>query len=26
VRVRTLAVSVLVMSVAARWMLERYPW
>lgn len=25
-RVRTLAVSVLVMSVAARWMLERYPW
>jgi hypothetical protein len=26
VRVRTLAVSTLVMSVAARWMLERYPW
>jgi len=26
VRVRTLTVSVLVMSVAARWMLERYPW
>ena len=26
VRVRTLAVSVVVMSVAARWMLERYPW
>ncbi|HUQ80264.1 MAG TPA: HupE/UreJ family protein [Gemmatimonadaceae bacterium] len=26
VRVRTLAVSVLVMSVAARWMLERFPW
>jgi hypothetical protein len=25
-RIRTLAVSVLVMSVAARWMLERYPW
>jgi hypothetical protein len=25
-RVRTLAVSVLVMSVAAGWMLERYPW
>ena len=25
-RVRTLAVSVLVMSVAARWVLERYPW
>jgi HupE/UreJ protein len=25
-RVRTLAVSVTVMSVAARWMLERYPW
>ena len=26
VRVRTLAVSVLVMSVAAQWMLERFPW
>jgi hypothetical protein len=26
VRLRTLAVSVVVMSVAARWMLERYPW
>ena len=26
VRVRTLAVSTLVMSVAARWMLERSPW
>jgi len=26
VRLRTLAVSVGVMSVAARWMLERYPW
>jgi hypothetical protein len=26
VRVRTLAVSVLVMSVAARWTLERFPW
>jgi len=26
VRVRTLAVSLIVMSVAARWMLERYPW
>ena len=26
VRVRTLAVSTLVMSVAARWMLERAPW
>ena len=26
VRVRTLAVSTLVMSVAARWMLERFPW
>jgi hypothetical protein len=26
VRLRTLGVSVLVMSVAARWMLERYPW
>lgn len=25
-RLRTLAVSVVVMSVAARWMLERYPW
>jgi len=25
-RIRTLAVSVVVMSVAARWMLERYPW
>jgi hypothetical protein len=25
-RLRTLAVSTLVMSVAARWMLERYPW
>jgi len=25
-RVRTLAVSLIVMSVAARWMLERYPW
>jgi HupE/UreJ protein len=25
-RVRTLGVSVVVMSVAARWMLERYPW
>lgn len=25
-RIRTLAVSVLVMSLAARWMLERYPW
>ena len=24
--IRTLAVSTLVMSVAARWMLERYPW
>ena len=26
VRIRTLAVSVVVMSVASRWMLERYPW
>lgn len=26
IRMRTLAVSVLVMSVAARWMLERIPW
>lgn len=26
IRLRTLAVSVVVMSVAARWMLERYPW
>ena len=26
IRVRTLAVSTLVMSVAARWMLERFPW
>ena len=26
VRLRTLGVSVLVMSVAARWMLERFPW
>ena len=26
VRLRTLAVSVVVMSVAARWMLERFPW
>ena len=26
VRVRTFAVSLIVMSVAARWMLERYPW
>ena len=26
VRLRTLAVSTLVMSVAARWMLERFPW
>ena len=25
-RLRTLAVSLVVMSVAARWMLERYPW
>ena len=25
-RIRTLAVSAVVMSVAARWMLERYPW
>lgn len=25
-RIRTLAVSVMVMSVATRWMLERYPW
>jgi hypothetical protein len=25
-RIRTLAVSVVVMSVASRWMLERYPW
>ena len=26
VRLRTMAVSLAVMSVAARWMLERYPW
>ena len=26
VRLRTLAVSAVVMSVATRWMLERYPW
>ena len=26
VRLRTLAVSIVVMSVATRWMLERYPW
>lgn len=26
VRIRTLAVSAVVMPVAARWMLERYPW